>query len=250
MSKSAPRITPDRFDAVLFDLDGVLATTARIHAACWKEMFDEYLQRRSQTEGEPFRPFDLEADYKPYVDGKPRHEGVRSFLQSRGIVLTEGEPADPPGDETVYGLGNRKNDLVRAAIAAGRVEVYPDSIELVRWLRAQGTKTAVVSASKNCENVLRAARIFDLFEAVVDGNVAERLKLAGKPAPDTFLKAAELLGVATARSVVVEDAIAGVQAGRAGRFGLVIGVNRNGAAEPLRRHGADIVVADLTELVS
>jgi alpha,alpha-trehalase len=249
MSELSSLITPERFDAVLFDLDGVLTATASIHAACWKEMFDEYLQRRSRARGEAFQPFDLDSDYKPYVDGKPRYEGVRSFLQSRDIELPEGDAADPPGQETVCGLGNRKNELVQKAIAAGKVEVYPSSIELVRRLRSQGIKIAVVSSSANCTEVLGAAGITELFQAQVDGLVADELGMPGKPAPDTFLKAAELLGAAPARTVVVEDAIAGVQAGRAGGFGLVIGVNRGGSAESLRDHGTDVVVADLAELL-
>jgi len=249
MSKLSSLITLERFDAVLFDLDGVLTATARIHADCWKEMFDDYLQRRSRAHEETFRPFDLDSDYKPYVDGKPRYEGVRSFLQSRGIVLPEGDAADQPGHETVCGLGNRKNDLVQQAIAEGKVETYPSSIELVRRLLDQGIKTAVVSSSANCTDVLMAVGITELFQAQVDGLIADELGLPGKPAPDTFLKAADLLGAPPARTVVVEDAIVGVQAGRAGRFGLVIGVNRDGSAEALRDNGADVVVADLAQLL-
>jgi beta-phosphoglucomutase-like phosphatase (HAD superfamily) len=177
MSESSSLITPERFDAVLFDLDGVLTATAKIHAACWKEMFDEYLQRRSRAREEAFRAFDLDSDYKPYVDGKPRYEGVRSFLQSRGIELPEGDAADPPGRETVCGLGNRKNDLVQQAIAEGKVETYPSSMELVRRLLGQGIKTAVVSSSANCTDVLRAVGVTELFQAQVDGLVADELGL-------------------------------------------------------------------------
>jgi beta-phosphoglucomutase family hydrolase len=246
---SAGPITPDRFDAVLFDLDGVLTSTARIHALCWKTMFDEFLSRRATETGGPFRPFDIETDYKRYVDGKPRYDGVRSFLASRNISLPGGAPTDPLTADTVCGLGNRKDEMVKAAIDGGEVEPYPGSVALVRRLRDRGMRTAVVSSSNNCEEVLRAAGILDLFDARVDGVVASKLKLPGKPAPETFLKAAEMLGASPARAVVVEDAIAGVQAGRAGGFGLVVGVDREGDGDTLRAHGADIVVADLAELL-
>ena len=250
MSPPATPITPDRFDAVLFDLDGVLTSTARVHARSWKAMFDDFLSRRAAGGKEAFRPFDIEGDYRPYVDGKLRYEGVRSFLASRDISLPEGEPEDPPTADTVCGLGNRKDELVKAAIDRGEVEAYPGSVALVRRLRQQGIRTAVVSSSNNCEHVLQAAGILDLFEARVDGLVASQLELPGKPAPDTFLRAAALLGVPPARAVVVEDAIAGVQAGRAGGFGLVVGVGREGSGDALRANGADVVVADLGELLS
>ncbi len=243
-------ITPDHFDAVLFDLDGVLTSTAKIHSRCWKTMFDDFLSRRAAEGKEPFRPFDIETDYKLYVDGKPRYEGVRSFLASRNISLPEGTPEDLPTADTVCGLGNRKDELVKAAIDRGEVEAYPGSVALVRRLREQGIRTAVVSSSNNCEQVLRAAGILDLFEARVDGLVASQLQLPGKPAPDTFLMAAQMLGVRPARAVVVEDAIAGVQAGRAGGFGLVVGVDREGGGDALRTHGADVVVTDLEELLT
>lgn len=242
-------ITKEKFDAVLFDLDGVLTATAKLHAACWKEMFDEFLATRGEACGEPFRPFEIATDYGPYVDGKPRYDGVRDFLASRGIRLPEGEPGDPPGRETVCGLGNRKNELVEKKLESEGVETYPGSIALVRELRAAGFRTAVVSASRNCGTVLAAAGIAGLFDARIDGEVAVRDRLEGKPAPDTFLAAAKALGVAAARSVVVEDAIAGVQAGRAGAFGLVIGVDRAGVARALRENGADVVVKDLGELL-
>jgi beta-phosphoglucomutase family hydrolase len=250
MSLPHRAITPGRFDAVLFDLDGVLTSTAKIHSRCWKTMFDDFLGRRAAEGKEPFRPFDLETDYKLYVDGKPRYEGVRSFLAARNISLSEGTPKDPSTADTVCGLGNRKDELVKAAIDRGEVEAYPGSIALVRWLREQGIRTAVVSSSNNCEEVLRAAGILDLFEARVDGLVASELHLHGKPAPDTFLKAAEMLGVSPARAVVVEDALAGVQAGRAGGFGLVVGVDREGAGDALQARGADVVVTDLAELLN
>jgi beta-phosphoglucomutase family hydrolase len=243
-------IAPDRFDAVLFDLDGVLTSTARIHSRCWKAMFDDFLGRRAADRKEPFRAFDIATDYKLYVDGKPRYEGVRSFLASRNISLPEGTSADPPTAVTVCGLGNRKDELVKAAIDRGEVEAYPGSVALVRRVREQGIRTAVVSSSNNCRDVLQAAGIESLFDARVDGLVSTEFHLPGKPAPDTFLKAAQMLGVSPARAVVVEDALAGVQSGRAGGFGLVIGVDRGGSREALRAHGADVVVTDLGELLN
>jgi beta-phosphoglucomutase family hydrolase len=250
MSASHKLITPDRFGAVLFDLDGVLTSTAKIHSSCWKTMFDDYLRHRAAERKEPFRSFEIATDYKRYVDGKLRYEGVRSFLASRDIVLAEGTPEDPPTAETVCGLGNRKDEMVKAAIDRGEVESYPGSVALVRWLREQGIHTAVVSSSNNCEHVLRAAGILDQFEVRVDGLVAHQLGLAGKPAPDTFLEAARMLGLSPSRAVVVEDALSGVQAGRAGGFGLVVGVDREGSGDALRTAGADVVVTDLAELLN
>jgi len=242
-------LSSDRFDAVLFDLDGVLTATAKVHAACWKRLFDEFLEERVAATGEPLKPFDIVEDYKRYVDGKLRYEGVRSFLGSRGIDLPEGTPEEPPGNGTICGLGNRKDAMVQDMLEAEGVEVYEGSVKLVEQLRRRGIRTAVVSASKNCKVVLEAARISHLFDQVVDGEVAERLRLPGKPQPDTFLVAAERLGVVPERAVVVEDAISGVQAGRAGGFGLLIGVDRKGDPESLRQGGADIIVRDLSELV-
>ena len=242
-------IAKDRFDAALFDLDGVLTDTAKIHAACWKKMFDDFLWKRAQETKEPYVPFDTGRDYKLYVDGKLRYEGVRSFLESRGIEVPSGGPEDPPTRETICGLGNRKDRMVKDTLETGGVKAYKGSVALIRHLRGQGIKTAVVSASKNCQAILKAARIGDLFDVRVDGEVAARLKLAGKPEPDTFLRAAEELGVEPERAVVVEDAIAGVQAGRKGGFGLVIGVDRRDGADALRENGAHIVVADLEELL-
>jgi beta-phosphoglucomutase family hydrolase len=250
MSSAHKPITRDRFDAVLFDLDGVLTSTAKIHSSCWKTMFDDFLSRRATARKEPFQAFDIETDYKLYVDGKLRYEGVKNFLASRGISLPEGTPEDLPTADTVCGLGNRKDELVKAAIDRGEVEPYPGSVALVRWLRQQGIRTAVVSSSNNCEQVLRAAGILDLFEVRVDGLVASQLQLPGKPAPDTFLMAAQILDVRPARAVVVEDAIAGVQAGRAGGFGMVVGVDREGSGDALRTHGADLLVTDLEELLN
>ncbi len=242
-------IVRDRYDAVLFDLDGVLTDTAQIHASSWKRMFDGYLERRAARTGEAFRPFDIATDYKLHVDGKPRYDGVRDFLRARHIDVPEGSPQDAPDAETVCGLGNRKNELVNAAIAAGEVVTYPSSVALVQKLRDAGIKCAVVTSSQNRAAVLEAAGIEDLFDAAVDGNTIVELGLAGKPAPDAFLHAAKALGVAPTHAVVVEDAISGVEAGANGGFGLVIGVARHGNAEELRRHGAHVVVADLAELL-
>ena len=245
-----PAITRDRFDAVLFDLDGVLTSTAAIHADAWKRMFDDYLGRQAPAGDVRFRPFAIDTDYKRYVDGKPRYEGVRSFLESRGIHLPWGDPGEAPGDASVCGLGNRKDAMVKQAIDDGRVQPFEGSVRWVRQLRDQGFRTAVVSSSRNCGPVLRAARIDHLFEVRVDGETLIELGLPGKPAPDSFLKAAELLGATAERSVVVEDAISGVEAGRAGGFGLVIGVDREGHADALLRHGADVIVNDLGELLA
>ena len=243
------RINRDQYDAVLFDLDGVITNTATLHAICWKQMFDEYLRKRAEQKGEAFRPFDLARDYQLYVDGKPRFDGVRDFLRSRDIQLPEGSPDDPADVETVYGLGNRKNDLVNRAIAEVGVEPYAGTVQFIHQVRRDGFKIAVVTASQNCDAVLRAAKLDDLFEVRVDGNVIQAQRLAGKPAPDTFLIAAKLLGVEPIRTVVIEDAISGVEAGSNGKFGLVIGVARKGNTEELKRHGAHLVVDDLGELV-
>jgi beta-phosphoglucomutase family hydrolase len=242
-------ITRDQYDAVLFDLDGVITDTANMHAACWKQMFDAYLEKRAAERGEPFRPFAIATDYRLYVDGKPRFDGVRDFLTSRGIQLPEGSPDDPPQAETVGGLGNRKHALLNTVIAEGGVEPYAGSVRLLHQLRHQGFKIAVVTSSQNCDAVLQAARLDACFEVRVDGTMLRAQHLAGKPAPDMFLTAAQRLGVEPTRAVVVEDAIAGVQAGRHGHFGLVIGVARKGNAEELRHHGAHLVVHDLGELV-
>ncbi len=242
-------ITRDKFDAVLFDLDGVLTATATVHAKCWKIMFDEYLQNLASRTGEPFQPFEIATDYRLYVDGKPRFDGVRDFLRSRGIELPEGTPDDSPQTETVCGLGNRKNELINAVLESDGVESYEGSVALIRQIRGEGIAVAVVTSSQNCDAVLKAAGIGDLFSVKVDGNVIHDQHLSGKPAPDGFLAAAKSLGVDPKRAVVVEDAISGVQAGRNGGFGLVIGVARKGDSEELRNHGADIVVKDLGELL-
>src|SRR5918997_325525 len=240
---------PDTIRACLFDLDGVLTQTAKIHAAAWKRMFDEYLRERSERTGEPFEPFDRPTDYDEYVDGKPRLDGVRSFLASRGIELPLGSPGDPADAETVHGLGTRKNALVLDLIREQGVEVYEGSVRFVDAVRERGFRTAVVSASTNCRDVLAAAGIEDLFEVRIDGVVADSEGLAGKPAPDTFLAAARVLEVEPAQAAVFEDALAGVEAGRAGDFGWVVGVDRTGQAEALKQRGADVVVKDLDELL-
>jgi beta-phosphoglucomutase family hydrolase len=247
--ESKRAITRNQYDAVLLDLDGVITDTANLHAACWKQMFDEYLQKRATRGSEAFRPFELGTDYRLYVDGKPRYDGVRDFLTSRGIQLPEGSPDDAPQAETVGGLGNRKNDLVNKIIEDIGVEPYEGSVKLIHQLRHQGFKIAVVTSSQNCEAVLRAAKLDAFFEVRVDGNMIHAQQLAGKPAPDMFLMAATLLGVEPTRAVVIEDALAGVQAGCNGNFGLVIGVARKGNAEELQHHGAHLVVNDLGELV-
>ncbi|MCW2631533.1 MAG: beta-phosphoglucomutase family hydrolase [Pseudonocardia sp.] len=239
---------PDSIQGLLFDLDGVLTQTAKQHAAAWKLMFDEFLKRRAQETGEPLRPFE-QPDYDAYVDGKPRLAGTRSFLQSRGIDLPLGSPEDPPGAPTVHGLSNRKNDLVLDVIRNQGVTVYPGSVRYVQAAKAAGLPTAVVTSSANAEEVLNAAGLSELFDARVDGLVAARDGLAGKPAPDTFLAGAKALGIPADKAVVFEDALAGVEAGRAGHFGYVVGVNRVGQADALRAHGADVVVDDLAELL-
>lgn len=240
---------PDGVRACLFDLDGVLTKTAVVHAAAWKQMFDEYLRQRAERTGEDFVPFDPGADYQRYVDGKPRFDGVRSFLQSRGIELPEGENDDAPSTETVRGLGNRKNELVVALIRDQGVEAYDGSVRYLEAARDAGLRRAVVSASANCRDVLVAAGIEGFFEARIDGVVAEQEGLNGKPAPDTFLAGARALGVGADESVVFEDALAGVEAGRAGGFACVVGVDRVGQADALREHGATVVVNDLAELL-
>ena len=240
---------PDAIRGCLFDLDGVLTKTAKVHDAAWTEMFDDFLRERSRRTGEPFVPFDPVEDYDEYVDGKPRADGTRSFLAARGIELPEGREDDPPGAETVHGLGNRKNQILLAKIRSEGVEVYDGSVRYVRAVRDAGLRRAVVSSSANCRDVLAAAHIEDLFEARIDGIVAERDHLRGKPAPDTFLAGARALGLEPAAAAVFEDALAGVEAGRAGNFGYVVGVDRAGQAAALRRDGADAVVQDLSELL-
>lgn len=240
---------PDGSRACLFDLDGVLTDTASVHAAAWKQMFDDYLRARAEREGTPFRPFDVKTDYGPYVDGKPRLDGTRGFLESRGIELPEGSPDDPPDAETVWGLSTRKNDLVQEKIRTLGVDVYPGSVRYLRAVKDAGLATACVSSSANAAQVLEVANLSGLIDLRIDGVVAKQRGLAGKPAPDTFLAAAADLGVAKEQAVVFEDALAGVASGRAGGFGFVVGVDRTGQADALREHGAHVVVQDLEELL-
>jgi beta-phosphoglucomutase family hydrolase len=240
---------PDGITALLFDLDGVLTQTAKVHAEAWKQTFDEFLRARAEKTGEPFKEFDKHDDYDKYVDGLPRYDGVRNFLKSRGIELPEGTPDDPPDAETIAGVGNRKNELVLKLIKERGVEAYEGSVRYVKAARDAGLRRAVVSSSANCKDVLKAAGIDDLFDARIDGKVAEEQHLKGKPAPDTFLAGARALGVEPSQATVFEDALAGVEAGRAGHFGYVVGVDRVGQADALREHGADVVVQDLAELL-
>jgi len=250
MADTAPTLDlPDAITALLFDLDGVLTKTAVVHDKAWKRTFDAFFAERAEAHAEAFVPFDPDAEYNQYVDGKPRYDGVRSCLEARGIELPEGDPGDPPDAETVCGLGNRKNELVLKLIEAEGVEPYAGSVRFVEAARAAGLRRAVVSSSANCQEVLEAAGIAGLFEARVDGIVADRRHLRGKPAPDTFLAGAAALGVEPAAACVFEDAVAGVEAGAAGHFGHVVGVDRVHHAAALRAHGADVVVADLAELI-
>ena len=233
--ESSRGISRERYDAVLLDLDGVITNTASIHAACWKQMFDEYLRERATQRGEAFRPFEIDTDYRLYVDGKPRFDGARYFLISRRIQLPDGSPHDPPHAETVCGLANRKDGLVNKIIQEKGVDPYDGSVKFIHKLRNEG--------------FLRVTNLEAFFDVRIDGNMIHEQRLAGKPAPDTFLMGAKLLGVEPARAVVIEDAISGVEAGLAGSFGLVIGVARKGNTEELRCHGAHLVVKDLSELV-
>ncbi len=239
------RIALSSFDAFLFDLDGVITRTAGLHASAWKKLFDDYLAADAARSGTAFVPFDIVTDYRAHVDGKPRHAGVRDFLASRGIRLPEGTPQDDPGRETVHGLGKRKNRYFVAALEQEGVRVYQSAVALVREARARGIKTAVVSSSSNTAGILRVARLTDLFQVRVDGVEVVRLGLPGKPDPAMFLEAARRLGVPPGRGVVFEDATAGVEAGRRGGFGFVVGVGEGEHAARLREHGADVVVADL-----
>ncbi|MFC1416211.1 beta-phosphoglucomutase family hydrolase [Streptacidiphilus cavernicola] len=237
---------PSDVTACLFDLDGVLTRTAVVHAAAWKEAFDGFLRRR---DGDGFRPFDPVADYDTYVDGLPRADGVRAFLASRGVELPEGAADDPPGRDTVHGLGNRKNVLLLELIQRDGVQAYQGSVRYLAAVRRAGLATAVVSSSANCREVLAAVGIEGQFDVRIDGVVAAARGLPGKPRPDTFLAAAQDLGVRPDQAAVFEDALAGMDAGRSGHFGYVVGVDRAGQADELRRHGADTVVSDLAELL-
>lgn len=235
-------ISRSKFDGVIFDLDGVITQSARIHAEAWKKMFDPFLEKR----GEP--PFDKQKDYLTYVDGKPRLDGIRSFLQSRGIQLEEGSEEDSEKKETIHGLGKQKNRLFLHHLHDQGIPVYQTSIEFVEKLREYGFKIGIISSSKNCVQILEQAHIRHLFEVEIDGIKSQKLHLKGKPAPDIFFQAAKELDVSPAKSVVVEDALSGVQAAKAGNFGLIIGVDRKGQAEALKKNGADIVVSDLKHI--
>jgi trehalose 6-phosphate phosphatase len=242
-----PRVL-ESVDAVIFDLDGVVTDTMAVHAAAWKAMFDDFLRRRSDRTGDPFRPFDVDVDYRRYVDGRARVDGVRSFLASRGISLPEGGEADPPERETFHGLGNRKNAAFRERLAVEGARAYPSTVRLVEALRSRGVRSAVISASRNLDDVLDAAGLSTLFPVRVSGTDAARLRLPGKPDPAVFLEAAGRLEVEPSRAAIVEDALPGVEAGRRGGFTLVIGVDRTGHPDELRAAGADLVVSDLAEL--
>lgn len=248
-TSGSPVGLPDAIRACLFDMDGVLTDTAVVHARAWKQSFDAYLHERAERTGERFVAFDAVADYDAYVDGLPRRDGVRSFLAARGIELPEGSPDDPPDAETVSGLAARKNDLVLELIRRDGVEAYEGSVRFVHAARDAGLGCAVVSSSANAADVLEAAGIAELMDARIDGAVAERDGLKGKPAPDTFLAGARALGVGAAQAAVFEDALAGVEAGRAGDFGCVVGVDRAGQGDALREHGAQVVVGDLADLL-
>ena len=232
-----------QYKAVILDLDGVITQTARLHALAWKQMFDDYLPEQQA-------PFSLKSDYYTYVDGKPRYDGVRSFLESRGIELPQGSPEELPEKKTICGLGNRKNEIFLEMLEKEGVETYPDTVEQICYWREQGVKIAVISSSRNCKAVLKAAGLTEVFDVKVDGVDSERLDLQGKPEPDIFWQAAHQLGVEPKQAIVVEDAIAGVEAGRAGGFKLVVGVVRDGNSEALRSHGADLVVRDLRDFRS
>jgi len=240
---------PDGTRACLFDLDGVLTDTASVHRKAWEAMFDEYLRQRAADTGDDYVAFDAVADYRDYVDGKTRNDGVRSFLASRDIELPEGDPTDDDSVDTVHGLGNRKNALFQKTLHTDGVTVFEGSRRYLKAVADAGLGIAVVSSSANTREVLDIAGLSEYVQHRVDGLTITKEGLAGKPAPDSFLRAAELLDVAASEAVVFEDALAGVEAGRAGHFGLVVGVDRANQAEALRSHGADIVVTDLADLL-
>jgi beta-phosphoglucomutase family hydrolase len=240
---------PDTIRACLFDLDGVLTDTASVHKTAWKAMFDSYLRDRAQRTGDRFVPFDIDSDYLTYVDGKKREDGVRSFLEARGITLPDGDPDDDPAAETVQGLGNRKNEMFHQTLRDDGVKVFEGSRRYLEAVAAADLAVAVVSSSANTREVLEITGLDKFVQHRVDGVTMRDEHIAGKPAPDSFLRAAELLGVEPAQATVFEDALAGVEAGHSGHFGCVVGVDRVGQAEELRRNGADIVVRDLAELL-
>ncbi len=236
------------FDAVIFDMDGVITKTALTHAAAWKKMFDEYLLKRETEHGEKFVEFTHAGDYLPYVDGKPRYKGVASFLESRGIDIPFGDPSDLPENETVCGLGNSKNNAFNDVLDKEGVEVYPSTVELINDLKKAGIKLGVASSSKNCKPVLERVDLLNVFEARVDGVVSAELGLHGKPEPDIFTTACDIVSAVYTKSIVVEDAVSGVQAGVKGNFGLTIGIAREDNVKELTEAGADIVVEDLEEI--
>lgn len=242
-------LSTEDFDAVIFDLDGVLTKTATVHAHAWKQMFDKYLKTHSEKENIPFKPFDAEKDYLQYVDGKPRFEGIKSFLKSRNIELPLGDIKDDPKTLSVCGLGNKKNQMFQERLKTFGVDVYPTTVSLINTIKKVGIKTALISSSKNCQKILDVTKLNHLFDVKVDGKDAEKLGIKGKPNPDVFLEAAKLLNVSPDRAIVVEDAISGVQAASRGNFGLVIGVNRGNQEKELKKCGADIVVNDLGEIL-
>ncbi|EKV30557.1 hydrolase [Caenispirillum salinarum AK4] len=245
MPSDLPRPTQLGLKAIVYDLDGVVTRTADLHAAAWKDLFDAYLKDRAARTGEPFQPFDIATDYMTYVDGKPRYDGVRSFLESRGIALPFGAPGDGPEQETVCGLGNRKNALFRKVVEENGVTVFPGARRFIEDTRAAGIRAALCSSSKNARLILEQAGMLDLFDYIMDGIVAAEMELPGKPKPDTFIEAARQVDATPADSAIVEDATVGVEAGRAGGFALTIGIDRGAGADILREHGADVVVSDL-----
>lgn len=248
-TKEAPSLNLAEYGAILSDLDGVITKTAQLHAVAWNRLFDDYLASLAPKTGAAFKPFDLEEDYRLHVDGKPRHEGVRDFLHSRGLSLPVGSPGDSTDHETLHGLGNRKDAHFKLALGESGVVVYPGTVEYLRVAKRAGLKMAVVSSSHHCADILEAVGLTAMFDTRVDGHDIDRLHLPGKPAPDAFLEAARRLAVHPKRAIVIEDALAGVRAGHAGGFGLVIGVNRRNQAQALRDLGADVVVDDLAELL-
>lgn len=240
---------PEAVHACLFDLDGVLTDTASVHTKAWKVMFDSFLKQHAEDNGQKFVPFDADQDYLKYVDGKKREDGVRSFLSSRDIELPEGDPDDTGDKDTIYGLGTRKNDAFQKTLHADGVKVFEGSRRYLEKVAAAGLATAVVSASANAREVLKIAGLEKYIQQRVDGVTLSEEHIAGKPAPDSYLRAAQLLNVEPSAAAVFEDALSGVQAGRAGKFGCVVGVDRVGQADELRRHGADLVVTDLGDLI-
>jgi trehalose 6-phosphate phosphatase len=245
-TNSGTSLPVNRLDAIVFDMDGVVTETAMIHARSWKRVFDDFLRTRSEVAGEPFRPFEL-TDYLQFVDGKPRYDGAASFLASRDIFLPQGNPTDPPGYDSISSIGNLKDHEFQRQVAKDGIRPYASTLEFIRNVRARGLKTALITSSRHGRAVLKLAGITDLFDAIVDGVDADRHRLAGKPDPGIYLAAASLLSVPPGRTAVVEDALAGVEAGRNGHFALVVGVDRGAGEAELLEHGADLVVSDMSE---